>query len=481
MSPRRLGRWGLLSAALAAVVAMVPAAAASAAASAEATQAHGNALQAFSAALHKLVAMPGGPPGAVAVVQVGADVHVVVAGAGDVGLSLAPAANDTVRIASVSKAFNGAVTLALVGKDKLSLTDTAGTVLPTLPHAWSAVTVKELLQHTSGVPDYIKDPAFLKAFQADPQQVLTPTQLLGFVAKDRLLFAPGTEYHYSDSDNIILGLMDEAVSQGTYEAALSAFVTGPLGLTKTVLPSDANMPAPYLHGYDVSGTAPQDDSMFLNPGLAWASGGMLSTPSELNTFMRAYASGALVTEAVHDRQLTFVPGESGPAGPGINSSGLGIYRYVTPCGTVYGHTGNFPGYTIFAASTLRGTRSLDVIVNTQLQATPLRPPYAALRAAEGLGCLRGTALLSEPLREYPYQPAGPRRLVDGDGGSMRSPCTRRGESVGSTGGISTCDPATASYCDPGGRGTSCDSHPRPRRSARAEPAGAGYSAAARSA
>jgi D-alanyl-D-alanine carboxypeptidase len=136
----------------------------------------------------------------------------------------------------------------------------------------------------------------------------------------------------------------------------------------------------------VSGAAAPDDvSTFLNPGLAWASGGMLSTPRELNTFIRAYASGALITPSTHTRQLTFVPGESGPPGPGINSSGLGIYRYATPCGTVYGHTGNFPGYTIFAASTLRGTRSLDVIVNTQLQATPPRPPYTALRAAEGRG------------------------------------------------------------------------------------------------
>jgi D-alanyl-D-alanine carboxypeptidase len=383
MPPRRRGRCWVLGAALAAVGAMVPAVAS---ASTAAASVHVDTLNAFSAALHKLVAMSGGPPGATAIVQVGTAVHVVVAGEGDVASAQAPTADDTVRIASVSKAFNGAVTLALVGKHELSLADSVGTVLPTLPHAWSAVTVTQLLQHTSGVPDYIKDPVFLKQLQADPLQSLTPTQLLGFVAKDPLLFAPGSRYHYSDSDNIILGLMDEAVTGGTYEAALSTFVTGPLSLTHTVLPPNANLATPYLHGYDVSGTAaPEDVSLFLNPGLAWASGGMLSTPRELNTFMRAYASGTLITVAAHARQLTFVPGESGPPGPGINSSGLGIYRYATHCGTVYGHTGNFPGYTIFAASTLRGTRSVDVIVNTQLQATPARPPYVALRAAEGLG------------------------------------------------------------------------------------------------
>ena len=112
--------------------------------------------------------MPGGPPGATAIVQVGSAVHVIVAGIGDIASSLPPTADDTVRIASVSKAFNGAVTLALVGKHKLSLTDSIGTVLPSLPHAWSAVTVTQLLQHTSGVPDYIKDPAFCSSSRRTP-------------------------------------------------------------------------------------------------------------------------------------------------------------------------------------------------------------------------------------------------------------------------------------------------------------------------
>ena len=305
MLPRRRGRYWLVGAALAAVGAMTPTAAP---ASAAVTNAHVDTLNAFSASLHKLVTMPGGPPGAVAIVQVGPAVHVIVAGTGDVASSQPPTADDTVRIASVSKAFNGAVTLALVGRHRLSLSDTVGKVLPALPHVWSAATVTQLLQHTSGVPDYIKDPVFLKQLQADPLQSLTPTQLLGFVANEPLLFAPGSKYDYSDSDNIILGLMDEAVTGGTYESALATYVTEPLSLARTVLPANANLATPYLHGYDVSGAAvPDDVSTFLNPGLAWASGGMLSTPRELNTFIRAYASGTLFTASAHARQLTFVP------------------------------------------------------------------------------------------------------------------------------------------------------------------------------
>jgi D-alanyl-D-alanine carboxypeptidase len=357
-----------------------------AAASAAAGSKQNQSQAAFAAALRKLTTMPGGPPGAVAVVQIGRRTQVVSAGVGDVTAKTSPSAGDTARIASVSKAFNGALTLALASKGTLALTDTVGQILPTLPSAWSAATVAELLQHTSGTPDYTKNPAFLQALQADPQQSFTPTQLLGYVANEPLRFPPGSKYDYSDSDNIILGLMDEAVTHGTYEAALAQYVTGPLGLAQTTLPANSALATPYLHGYDVTpGQPPEDVSTVLNPGLAGASGGMLSTPTQLNTFMRAYASGKFLNAKTRQSQLTFIPGGSGPPGPGKNSAGLAIYRYATTCGTVYGHTGNFPGYTVFAASNPKGTRSVDVIVNTQLQNKPGNKPYQALRAAEGLG------------------------------------------------------------------------------------------------
>jgi D-alanyl-D-alanine carboxypeptidase len=377
------GRRRILTFVLAAVATagtVVPAAASSAAAKPSQAQ------TAFAAALKKLTTMAGGPPGAIAVVQIGRRTQVVSAGVADVTTKARPGVGDIARIASVSKAYNGAITLALVSKGTLALTDTVGQILPTLSSAWSAVTIAQLLQHTSGVPDYIKSPALLQMLQTDPQQTLTPTQLLGFVANDPLLFPPGSKYDYSDSDNIIIGLMDEAVTHGTYEAALEQYVTGPLGVPQTTLPSTPALGTPYLHGYDVTaGQPPEDVSMILNPGLAWASGGMLSTPTELNTFMRAYVRGTLFNTKTRKSQMTFVPGGSGPPGPGTNSAGLGIFRYATSCGTVYGHTGNFPGYTLFAASNSTGTRSVDVIVNTQLQNKPGNKPYLALRAAEGLG------------------------------------------------------------------------------------------------
>ncbi len=340
----------------------------------------------LSSGLHRLVTMPGGPPGAIALVQVDRAVRVTTAGVGNVVTKAPPSSNDTVRIASVSKAFSGAVALSLVTHRKLRLGDTIGERLPALPESWGTVTLAELLQHTSGLPDYIHSDDFIDVLKADPHAVLTPMQLLSYVTDDDPEFTPGTRYHYSDTDNIVVGLMVEAVTRGSYEQALAQDVAAPLHLTETTLPDTPDLTEPYLHGYDIEpGMPPSDISTYLNPGLAWASGGMLSTPAELNEFMRAYVRGTLTDPVTRSRQFQFVPGASGPPGPGTNSAGLAIFRYRTPCGTVYGHTGNFPGYTIFAAATADGSRSVAVIVNEQLNDNPVTPVFTQLRVVDGLG------------------------------------------------------------------------------------------------
>jgi D-alanyl-D-alanine carboxypeptidase len=290
--------------------------------------------------------------------------------------------NDTARIASVSKAFNGAIALSLVSQKRLRLSDTIGRRLPALPKAWSAVTLAQMLDHTSGLPDYIKNPEFINVLRANPLIDLTPMQLVAFVANERLL---GHEYNYSDTDNIVVGLMVEAVTGESYQAVLADEVANRLELTKTLLPSNVDLPVPYVHGYDVvPGSPPDDISKGLNPALAWASGGMVSSTFELNRFMRAYVDGLFTNAAVHRAQFTFVDGNSGPPGPGTNASGLGIFRYRTSCGTVYGHTGNFPGYTIFAAATGDGSRSAEVVVNTQLNTNPATPAFNLLRQIDGM-------------------------------------------------------------------------------------------------
>ena len=121
---------------------------------------------ALDRALEELVAMDGGPPGAIAIVQRGLHREVHSFGVRNLKGALPIRANDHMRIASAAKAFSGAVALSLVSDGKLSLHDTIGERLPELPEDWSEVTLRQLLNHTSGIPDFSLDPDFRDALLA---------------------------------------------------------------------------------------------------------------------------------------------------------------------------------------------------------------------------------------------------------------------------------------------------------------------------
>ncbi|MFD8142194.1 serine hydrolase domain-containing protein [Streptomyces sp. NPDC059708] len=317
--------------------------------------------------LDRLVAQAGGPPGAIAVLTRDGRSRVYTAGVGDIATGRRPDPDDHMRVASIAKAYSGAVALRLVDEGLLSLDDTIGERLPAQPAAWHAVTLRRLLQHTSGLPDFSAAPEFLRILQADPRHRFDSRDLLGFVADEPLLFRPGTLYEYSNSDNIAVALMAEAVTGRRYEDLLKELVYRPLGLRETSLPQGYRLPRPYLHGYDVTPPAgPEDVSEALGASGVWASGGIVSTPNQLGAFIRGYGGPALLSDKTRKEQLAFRPGDSSePAGPGTNAAGLAIYQYTTRCGVLYGHTGNFPGYTQLAATTPDGTRSLTFSINTQ--------------------------------------------------------------------------------------------------------------------
>jgi D-alanyl-D-alanine carboxypeptidase len=291
-------------------------------------------------------------------------------------------ATDHMRIASVAKAFSGAVTLSLVRSGKLHLDDTIGKLLPGQPATWSEVTLRQLLAHRSGLPDYSESDAFLDAFRADLMRHFTPLELLAYAAPERLTFTPpGSSYRYSNTDNVAAALMAEAATGKSYEELLRQRVYRPLGLHETSLPSGAALPRPFAHGYQPDPPNPiADVSEAYGVSALWASGGIVSTAEDLSRFARGYVSGRLFGPAVRREQRRFGPGGSEPPGPGRNSAGLALFRYRTPCGTVYGHTGNAPGYTQFMAASSDGRRSATVSINQQINPTVGEPAaFARLR------------------------------------------------------------------------------------------------------
>jgi D-alanyl-D-alanine carboxypeptidase len=155
------------------------------------------------------------------------------------------------------------------------------------------------------------------------------------------------------------------------------------------LPVGPELTKPFIHGYDIPedpSEEPEDVSELAAAGWAWASGGVVSTPADLNAFIRGYVGGDLFDlQTRAEQREVFEGGGSEPPGPGENSAGLGVFRYETECGTVWGHTGNIPGgYTQFLAASPIGRRSATVSINAQITPTVGDPEaFEALRRAEG--------------------------------------------------------------------------------------------------
>jgi len=331
--------------------------------------------------LERLVAAPGGPPAAIATLHRDGRTTVLRAGRADVRRARPPRPDDHMRIASVAKAFSGAVALRLVQEGRLSLDETIGARLPGLPAAWASVTLRQLLNHTSGLPDYTRSEGFAQQVADDPRGYVPPARIVDWVRAQPLAFAPGTRYAYSNTDNIVVALMAEAATGRSYGALLRDLVLRPAGLRATTLPTRRiALPRPFLHGYEVApGARPQDVTTLLSPSGAWASGGIVSTPRELGVFVRRLLGGGFFGAAQARAQRRFVPGASSPPGPGANAAGLGLFRYRTRCGVVYGHTGSFPGYTQWIAATADGRRS---VTTTLTRAAPSGRLLRQLRAVQ---------------------------------------------------------------------------------------------------
>ena len=330
--------------------------------------------RAVTRSLSTLMARPDGPPGAYVLVNRDGHVRGFAAGRTQVARATPPGSGRHMRIASLTKAFTAATAYSLIAEGRLSLDSTVGEILPSQPAAWHAVTLRQLLSHTGGIPDFARSPRFARAVGANPHRPPSPTTLVGYMAGAPLDFAPGSQYRYTNSGPILTGLMIEAVTGQPYGQALGQRVLVPLGLRATRLPITAAVPTPTLSGYAWGpGGAVVVTTTVAFGGWGWASGGIVSTPSDVSRFVRRYIPTVPDT--------TFVPGSSSPRGPGANAAGPGLFRYTTRCGVVYGHTGSILGYTQFMAATRDGTRSAVVSMSTQVTPELLPPLRRVFEAA----------------------------------------------------------------------------------------------------
>ena len=154
--------------------------------------------EAVQRGLDRLVAAGEGPPGAIATLYRNGRLTVLCAGRANIRRVRAPRATDHMRIASFAKAFSGAVALRLVRDGRLGLDDTIAERLAGMPPAWAGVTVRQLLGHTSGLPDYTRSEGFDEHARTAPRGFVSPPGVIDWVRQDGLVFAPGSRYAYSN-------------------------------------------------------------------------------------------------------------------------------------------------------------------------------------------------------------------------------------------------------------------------------------------
>lgn len=270
----------------------------------------------------------------------------VAAGIGDLATDEPAPVDGEVRIASNTKMFVSTVVLQLVQEGKVALDAPIDTYLPGLITGdgidGTRITVRQLLQHTAGLPEYA-DQIAADAFAAQ-ERYTSPRDMLDIALAKPAVFAPGERWEYSNTNYLVLGLLVEAVTDRALPQQIDERIVKPLDLEHTYFPApgERELRGEHPHGYHAKTVGDLLDITALDSSFAWSAGAMVSTPHELNVFMQALLDGELLNEEALAEMQTTVPAgdELWPEA----TYGLGLQSYPLSCGGVaWGHGGDIPG------------------------------------------------------------------------------------------------------------------------------------------
>ncbi|GAA1088148.1 serine hydrolase domain-containing protein [Streptomyces javensis] len=282
-------------------------------------------------------------------------------GVGDLGTGRPVPRNGYVRIGSTTKSFVATVLLQLVGEGRLSLDDTVDRWLPGVVNGHGndgrRITLRQLLQHTSGLPDYIGDVVpgpSAAGYRRHRWTTHTSGERVALAMRHPPSFEPGTGWKYSNTNYLLVGMVIEAVTGHAWEQEVQDRIVRPLRLTHTLAPGNwPLLPGPHARDYQQfePGGAMTDTTIAYLPFDGDADGSLISTAEDTNTFFTALVGGELLAPAqlAEMRRTVEVPPEHG-APPGTRY-GLGLEWTPLSCGGGYwGHSGNGFGYTAWPAS-----------------------------------------------------------------------------------------------------------------------------------
>ncbi|MCJ0944929.1 beta-lactamase family protein [Rhodococcus erythropolis] len=272
--------------------------------------------------------------------------------------------NDRVRIGSVTKTFTASLVLQLVAEGKVDLDAPIEQYLPGLLHGsdmdgsdmdgsgtdGSAITVRQLLQHRSGLPEFAGEPGADEWIAANEDRTLTPSAAVAIALGKPAQFVPGTSFVYTNTNYIVLGMLVESVTGRSYADELQSRILAPLDLEDTYLPAagERDIRGDHLTGYqDLDGGL--TDVSRTEPSIPWSAGAMVSTGTDLNAFWRALLDGQVVPAEQLAEMTTPQVGATEAEGLGY---GMGVGATELPCGVTYtGHSGGIYGYYTLSGAT----------------------------------------------------------------------------------------------------------------------------------
>ena len=310
-----------------------------------------------------------GAPGAVVFVRTPTAVQSAASGFESLSPRVAMRASDRYRIASVTKSFVATVVLQLEAEGRLKIGDPIERWLPGVVPNGAAITLRELLNHTSGLFNYTEDPVFTTSLLLDPTRRRSPQELLSVAFTHPPLFPPGTTSAYSNTNFIVLGLVIEAITGRPLDQVLQERIFGPLRLAATSFPTAISVGPGFAHGYtSVEGNPLVDVTSILSPTIA-AAGAIVSNAADVSKFYSVLLLRRLLPAA----QLAEMELVTAPA----SSYGLGLAVAHTRCGKAFGHEGLFPGWHNFAFATANGRRVGVAMVNADYSRLTFRLEQAA--------------------------------------------------------------------------------------------------------
>ncbi len=277
----------------------------------------------------------------------------------------------TYRVGSQTKTYVSTAVLQLVARHRIRLDAPARRYLPGLLARVPHVTVRQLLNHTSGIYEFNEDPRVLAPyFAGDLGHVWKPRQLVRIALSNEPVSKPGGAYSYSNTNYVLLGLMIQQVTHRPLGDVLRGGVFAQAALDSTTFTTSRTLPAPAAHGYYVAeGDAARDftdlTSLYPYPG---ASGAGVSTAPDVARFYRHLLSRQMLPPHLMAAMMT-TNDSSAEDGPGT-AYGLGLQSFQTRCGTAWGHGGNFPGYITYVYSSPHGSRQVVLTLNEDPMSLP---------------------------------------------------------------------------------------------------------------